>query len=126
MLRLLAELGVPAADWPSLSPLRDDPDFEIVVRTHRIALALPQENENIRAASRLVGMLSHAPWFLRIEMENWLVDRFDLAMEIIAHEIAARSSATNPADPMDEPLRWLHTLQERLTRYRDQRCATNG
>lgn len=120
VLRLLAELGVTAEDWPYLSPLRDDRDSEIVMRANRIALALPLENENIFAVKHLVGILCDVPWFLRIEIESWLLDCFDVTMEVIAQKITARRSVTNLDDTMDETLRWLHALQERLTRYHDQ------
>jgi hypothetical protein len=120
-LRLLAELGVSEEDWPHLAPLRGDHDPEVVIRTNKIALAVSQENENIRAVGQMIGMLAHAPWFLRIEIESWLLDRFELTMEVIAQEITVRRSATNLDDSMDETLRWLHTLKERLTRYHDQR-----
>lgn len=120
VLRLLAELGVSADDWPHLSPLQDDRDPEIVIRACRIALAVPQENENILAVSRLVGMLCDVPWFLRIEMEDWLVDRFERTMAVIEKEMTTRRPATNLDGPMDEQLRWLHTLKERLTRYHNQ------
>lgn len=119
VLRLLAELGVSADDWPYLSPLQDDRDPEIVIRAHRIALAVSQENVNILVVRQLVGMLSHVPWFLRIEMESWLVDHFDITMEVIAQEITACSSAIGLDDSMDERSRWLHTLKERLARFHD-------
>ena len=120
VLRLLAELEVSAEDWPHLSPLQDDRDPEIVIRVCRIALAVPQENENILAVRRLVGMLGDVPWFLRIEMEGWLVDRFERTMAVIEKEMTARRPATNLDGPMDEQLRWLHALKERLTRYHNQ------
>ncbi len=125
-LRLLAEIGVPAEDWPHLAPLRDDGDAEVAMRANRIALAMPHHSETVRAVRQLIDMHPRAPWFLRIEIESWLLESFAITMEVLAQEIAERGSATNLEGSTDELLRWLHALQERLTRYHDQPRRTTA
>lgn len=72
-LRLLAELALSGDDWRALSSLADDRDPEIGVRVDRIALAVADEGSRELAVRRLIRKLPEVPWFLRMEIEHWLL-----------------------------------------------------
>ncbi len=113
-LRLLAQLRVSAEEWHTLSPMADDRDPEISARVNRIALAAPDESGRKRAASRLIGMLPNAPWFLQIEIEGWLLEYSDITRGVIEDEIAARRLAADAGGSTDDVLPRLLRLKHKI------------
>lgn len=105
---LLADIGVPEDKWSLLRPLLDEGDERILVSMFRIAGGIAGADDRESACRRLMEVLQDADWFLKGEIEDALVERFDAVRTVIEEELVRRSQAsewTQELDPVQITLR---------------------
>jgi hypothetical protein len=93
-LDLLVMIGIEAKAWPALRPLMREHDQKIKLLACKICLASAPAPEKRLAVRHLIDMLPNAGWMLGDEIENSLVDHFDIARDTIAAVLAAGEAAT--------------------------------
>lgn len=88
--KILADTGLGNALWPSLHPLLDESDPELVVHASKFAVAVGAELDKKRAISALLRILPDAPWYVCEDAAGCLDALFDLGETLIEEEIARR------------------------------------
>jgi hypothetical protein len=112
-LRLLSERDLSVEEWRELAVLTRDRDPEIAARTCWIALLAADGRGRRIAVRRLIEVLPEANLFLQMEMESWLLRRYDSARTVIEDEIARRQPATEAARFTEKVLRFLLAVKHR-------------
>lgn len=82
-LRLLLEMPVTGDARNRIARLAHDPDDEIAALACRIAIAADCEQPGRACAKRLVDLLQRAPWPLRKEIEDCLIEHLAVAREFV-------------------------------------------
>ncbi len=82
-LRLLLVIRTAADFWESLHPLMDDQDNSIAAVACMIAIGCGTQPQRERAVRILIDLLGTADWLLRSEIENALIQHFEIARTAI-------------------------------------------
>jgi hypothetical protein len=109
-LELLVSIGIRPETWPALRPLLGEQDPKIKVLACKICLAKAQSPEKRVAVGHLIGLLPNADWMLGDEIENCLVDHFDIAQEVIAVNSAA---GDKDGSGISTQMKFFHRVKQR-------------
>jgi hypothetical protein len=124
-LRLLAEIGVPQTTWHCFGPLLGDRDIRIALLACKICLDLGKAAEKQTAVRRLIELLVAADSISRGEIEDVLVEHFDVAKTIVDQALRGDDSATgSEAAASASPCKSLQRIKAQATITSDTRLAT--
>lgn len=114
-LRILSDMQLLPEDWTVLKKFLDESDADFVVTAARIALQVASLADQDTAVRRLIEILPHADWFLRIEASTCLLEHPAMSLPHVRREIAQRKLSTIPAEQVaDAVLRLLTNLAKRM------------
>ena len=83
-LSVLADIGATLEEWSLLKSLMDAHDVRVAALACRLALVTQQPLlDREEALGRLIRLLGSADWLLRMQIEGWLAENYDLTLRII-------------------------------------------
>jgi HEAT repeat protein len=88
--KILADSGFGNPFWPTLQPLLDESDPELVAHAAKLVVAAGTELDKNRAVGALLRILPAAPWYVREDAGACLEALFELGETLIEEEIARR------------------------------------
>jgi len=112
-VRLLNLVGISAVHWQTLRPLLDASDAALVVEAAKLGMRLGIKEDRRRMARRLIELLSSAPWHLRADIVESLVNLKQEAAGEIEAEITRRLKQPEDLRAQDMCLRALLRVKMR-------------
>ncbi len=113
-IKILSNLSLTAKDWPAVKSLFSDPDSEISTTAARMALQIASHEQKKNILKKLIGKIPFVNWDIHAEIENCLVDNYDLAKkEIWDHILKFRMQEKKKQMP-DRVLQILLNVQRRV------------
>lgn len=110
---LLAEIGITKSRWKLLRPLLDEVDGEILSAAFRIVGGLVGAKDRTKACRRLIEFLRNADWYTKGEIENALIDRFEIVRNIIDEEIFSHRQRSQEEWELDPVLTTLLNVKRK-------------
>lgn len=112
-INILSHLSLTNRDWPTIKILFSDPDPEISTTAARIALQIAGHEQKKNILKRLVGKIPFVNWDINAEIENCLVDNYDLAKKEIWDQILKLRTHEGKKQTPDRVLQILLNVQRR-------------
>ncbi len=113
-VRLLYKIGTPPEYWQALRELIHEPDEELFVSASKLGTRIASKEDRAMIASRVMKLLSSAPWYLQEDIEEILVLLGADAAADIEEEISRRMKQPEEARAADIRLRSLIKAWRRL------------
>jgi HEAT repeat protein len=112
--QLLFDIGVSADQWIPLRRLIDETEPGILTAAARMAWQVGARVDAGAIAARLIAALDHADWYFRDEIGDVLVEIFEVAEQMVDHEIARRINQPLEKRVADNALRTLLRVARRI------------
>jgi HEAT repeat protein len=112
--KILADSGFGNLFLPTLQPLLDESDPELVVHAAKLVVAEGTELDKKRAVGALLRILPAAPWYVREDAAACLEALFDLGETLIEEEIARRLALSPHQRAVDNVLIILVRLRSHV------------
>jgi HEAT repeats len=110
--KILAESGLGKPFWPTLRPLLDEHDPELVVHAAKLAVVVGSELDKKLAVNALLGILPAAPWYLCEDAAGCLDALYYLGENLVEEEIARRLARSPQERAVDNALIILLRLRK--------------
>ncbi len=103
-VRLLAEFGIAPDRWGLLRQLLEEADGGILTAMFRIAARAAGAKDKELLGRHIIKAIESTDWYSRTEMENALIEFFDVIKPIVEEEIALRHRKTDKDETIVDPL----------------------
>jgi len=112
-MRILADLTVTVKESSRLKEFLNDNDPEISISAARIALENANSEDKCAAIETLIGKITDANWYNKMEIENGLVKHYDVAERDIKGQIEQRRMQPDKKQDSDSVLQILLNVRRR-------------
>jgi HEAT repeat protein len=110
--KMLAESGLGKPFWPTLRPLLDEHDPELVIHAAKLAVVVGSELDKKLTVSALLRILPDAPWYVREDAAGCLDALYYLGENLVEEEIARRLARSPQERAVDNALIILLRLRK--------------
>jgi hypothetical protein len=113
IMRILVNLPATEKDWPTIKKMFHDNDPEISTLAARLALSIVGLEQKKTIIKRLIEKISFVNWSIDTEIEDCLVEYYDVAKKEIELQISKRKTLPIKEQTSDRVLKILLNVQRR-------------
>lgn len=114
IMRILTQLTLTAKDWSMIKKMFHDDDPEISTLASRLALEIANFEQKKTIMNKLIAKISFSNWSIDKEIEDCLVEYYDVAKKEIEEQISMRKTMLTKERKSDRVLQILLNVQKRV------------